>query len=181
MEHASAGGHNVTYSFVQNSRIHEAVVAFVYRLIDPRNQQCFYIGVTENHVRRLDEHNKGRCVTSAGYIEEIKMAGLLPIIEILFELPTKEAHKVERALIIAHRKAKIAIANNVFGTKRPSKLTLHGTRWNDLSRAELGRLFQSGMKLKAIGVELGRTQRAIKIELVRMGLLSESPDQSDVP
>ena len=95
---------------------------FVYALIDPRTDLAFYIGQTGRPKRRLAGHLRMKTITSAGYIEELKEAGLKPKMIVLEKFPTRrEAVTHESKLLSEHKTKCIPLANNKYGRKRPKK------------------------------------------------------------
>jgi predicted GIY-YIG superfamily endonuclease len=93
---------------------------FVYALIDPRTDLAFYIGQTGRPKRRLAAHLRMKTITSAGYIEELKDAGLKPKMIVLEKFSTrKEAVTHESKLLSVHKENRIPLANNKYGRKRP--------------------------------------------------------------
>lgn len=57
----------------------------VYKLIDPRNDETFYVGMSKNAAIRHKQHinSKSKCPRKDKRIEDIKTSGQLPILKII--------------------------------------------------------------------------------------------------
>jgi hypothetical protein len=145
---------------------------FVYKLIDPRDGQCFYIGMTGNHSRRLHEHLSGKSRCSAPKVNELALAGLAPTMEIVAETSTvEEAHVIERRMLTEYRKARIPLCNNRYGRMPHHIHHAHGRGWDEKSKDMAADMFASGASLLVIAAALGRSTSGVRGILRRMGLI----------
>lgn len=145
---------------------------FVYKLIDPRDGQCFYIGMTGDHNRRLQDHLAGRSLCSAPKVHELALAGLVPTMEVVAETSTvEEAHAIERRMLIEHRKARIPLCNNRYGRMQHHIHHDHGRGWDATSKNMAADMFASGASLIVIAAALGRSKAGVRGILRRMGLI----------
>jgi hypothetical protein len=89
---------------------------FIYALVDPRNEELFYIGKTRNELRkRLDLHNtkarKGDKTPNASRILEILNSGNKPKIILLEETTMEKFGERERSLIAEYKALGYNLAN----------------------------------------------------------------------
>jgi predicted GIY-YIG superfamily endonuclease len=148
------------------------MTGYVYRLIDPRNSECFYIGMTSDPRRRIEQHTDGRSFCTSRRVSEITSAGELPVMEIIAELPTaKEAQDAERLLIAEHRRNKVPIANNALGRTVSPSLAQHGKAWTSSNKAEVVRMFSEGMDPASIATKINRSTAAVRSVLRKMGMI----------
>ncbi len=63
----------------------------IYGIVDPRDEQIFYIGQTRNYVRRREQHREGTDQLSGLMVRIIKENGLVPLFVILERCPSEEA------------------------------------------------------------------------------------------
>lgn len=80
--------------------------AFLYLLVDPRDEAVRYVGVTSNPSRRLYQHLRADKETHRDrWIRSLQALGLLPRMDIIFEAKTLEgAYLLERYAIEQLRK-----------------------------------------------------------------------------
>lgn len=143
-------------------------MSFVYGLFDPRSDKLFYHGTTDVPKRRLSEHCRLRCQTSAGWIEEIQQAGSQPEMRIFAELPRAQALDFEKELNRFYTAQGAPLANNQLGRKLRSQCKNHGSPWTPDASLQLLRLVQKGADIRDIALEMKRSRRAITLRKARL-------------
>lgn len=121
---------------------------YIYALVDPRDSQTRYIGVTSNPTQRLRRHikaHKSEAKKKNTWVSELKMAGVRPVQIILQQVPTQvEADGAEAYWIRHFRDLGAKLLNVQRGTRLPnppalSPVQLHNKRSLAASKAHARR------------------------------------------
>jgi|SRR5690349_13281172 len=145
---------------------------YVYKLLDPRDGRCFYIGMTGNHTRRLQEHIAGTSRCSAPKVHELAQAGLVPSMVVVAQTETADqAHAIERRMLAERLKARIPLCNNRYGRMPHHILRSHGRAWSEDDKRQVAEMFASGISPLVIAAALGRSKSGVRGILRRMGLI----------
>ncbi len=86
----------------------------VYRLIDPRDMQVRYVGISKNVQQRFYQHMayKGNNKDKDAWIQELKENSFIPIINVIAtNLTFKEAQEEENRLIYHYQKLGFPLTN----------------------------------------------------------------------
>lgn len=152
----------------------------VYRLIDPRTQSTFYVGVTDNLAARYVQHLRcaGKNIRKNARVEEIKEAYLLPIPDTLEIIEDKTlALKRERYWIQHYRYLEADLLNAVFPAGEHESATVEETEVEKTPPTKLiGLTYEDAAKLPVV-IKAGKKVRDIK-RAVKQGELKPKSDGS---
>lgn len=95
---------------------------FIYALNDPTTGVCRYIGKTDDPANRLRQHLSPSEKPShkRNWIRSLSANGLIPVFEILREVPISGWEVWERAFIEVYRERGIPLTNQCIGGEGPS-------------------------------------------------------------
>lgn len=163
----------------------------VYAIVDPRDEEIFYIGRTSELRRRKREH--GRRSPAGVRIAELRSNGLAPIFVVLERCPSLEASMRAEILWMEMLHARGArLVNGQFceqtadsALKRLEYLSngrapRHGLRWSVREMTRLRRLQSQGCSPGAMAGALGRSVRAVLSRLQILDSPQNKPSISDV-
>jgi predicted GIY-YIG superfamily endonuclease len=144
---------------------------YLYELVSPIDNQCFYIGITGNPRRRFQQHLAGKCASTKGFISELSGRGLKPLHVPVFEFASLvQAHELEKTLVRESIRSKTPLCNNRFGRVHHSSMSNHGAAWGDDDRRRVSDMHRSGANAAEIALALGRSRSSIRWALRRLGL-----------
>jgi hypothetical protein len=127
--------------------------AFIYSLIDPRDNSIFYIGKTNDPIRRLRYHtNYKKNTPNSKFIRDMLCVGIKPKMEILEVISPEDWQEKERYYISLYRKMGVGLKNVLDGgdqypdwtgkhhkeeTKKKMSEAGKGRKFSDKHRANL--------------------------------------------
>jgi len=89
---------------------------FIYALVDPETGEPRYIGKSNNPRHRFYAHNyRGDAPHKDNWLKKLKSSGLLPLLEILDEVPASEWEEYEQEYIRAFRVLGFDLTNATAG------------------------------------------------------------------
>ena len=152
---------------------------YLYVLISPVDNNCFYIGITNNPRRRFKQHLDGKCASTKGFISGLIERGLKPLHILVAEFEFREeAHDLERALIKESIQSKTPLCNNRYGRVRHASLSNHGAVWGDVESLRVSDMHKNGANVATIALVMGRSRSSIRWALRRLGLMDGASDQA---
>lgn len=136
---------------------------YVYELLNSSDGSCFYIGMTGNPKQRLQEHIKGDCISTAGFVAELLRSHQKPEMRILHECPSQhEAHVLEKSLILHARKSKARVCNTRRGRVQHPNIRNHGASWREHDRQRALDMLWNGVPPNTVARQFGRSRGSIR-------------------
>jgi predicted GIY-YIG superfamily endonuclease len=136
---------------------------YVYELLNPVDGKRLYIGMTGSPKERLRDHNRGKCISTAGFVAELLRCHQKPEMRILHECSSQhEAHALEKSLILQARKSKARVCNTRRGRVLHPSTRNHGASWKEHDRQRVLDMLRSGIPPNAIAREFGRSRGSIR-------------------
>jgi predicted GIY-YIG superfamily endonuclease len=143
---------------------------YLYELVSPIDNNCFYIGITSSPRRRYRQHLAGQCPSTKGFISYLAERGLKPLHNPAAEFSSlKEAHDLEQALIKESIRSRTPLCNNRFGRVLHKSIPNHGAAWSDAEIAHVLELHRRGSGIDDIALAIGRSRSSIRWALRRHG------------
>nr|WP_295107320.1 hypothetical protein [uncultured Caulobacter sp.] len=136
----------------------------VYELIDPRDGKRFYIGITDNEKRRLNEHEGRQCPSTRETVDELLTLGLRPkMVRLATCVSRAIAEEIEIALQDLNRKRPQRWPKRL----RPTPLR-QGAAWSKAEDIKLRNDRDSGKTVREMAASFNRSRGSITSRLLKM-------------
>ena len=121
--------------------IERQAVYKVYALIDPRDEQTYYIGVTHNVEQRYNQHvSEGRSNNGSArerWLFDLHQCGMKPLFEVLAHSATREIAELLEGILVRHyREAGMPLTNTDHLARITDAKPLGSAEWFAQQRAK---------------------------------------------